>query len=134
MSARRPLAAPPRPLDVQTMSTSPDALVDALHALTSAVRELQADLRPRRAGTLARADRRVLSAVLPALVGVVGSEPFTVSEALEHDAVRLVVGARTAIQMGRLLRRATGVVIDGLVIERVGDEARRVLWRVVETI
>src|SRR4029453_7761427 len=50
-------------------------------------------------------------------------------------SVRLVLDALTlnAHQVGRLLRRATGRPIAGLLVERGGTESQRAQWRVVAT-
>jgi hypothetical protein len=88
----------------------------------------------RRTSTLTRRDRRLLTALLPAIVGAVGSEPKLASELLEEPAVRVVAGDLTARQLGRLLRRSLGLAIAGFVVEQAGTEAHAVLWRVVATL
>jgi hypothetical protein len=100
--------------------------------LLAEVRQLRGDLaRLQGRSTLSRADRRILSKLLPALAGALGSELFLSCELLEHAAVGLVCKGMSARQLGRLLRRSTGVPVDGYLVERVDEEAGAVVWRVV---
>jgi hypothetical protein len=57
-----------------------------------------------------------------------------VRELFESDtaALRLVLRAVNAKQVGRLLRRGEGQAIDGYLIQRDGTELHAVLWRVVQ--
>ena len=45
--------------------------------------------------------------------------------------VRLVVGGLSVKQIGRLLARAEGMPIGGLLVERCGIEINVALWRVL---
>jgi hypothetical protein len=112
-----------------------DSQVDLLRELVTEVRALRADLAEsrRRAPSLSRVDHARLARLLPAVAGALGSELFTVAE-LTAPAVQLVVDGLTPRQVGRLLRRAVGVSIDGLVVERVGHENHSTLWRIVEAL
>jgi hypothetical protein len=87
---------------------------------------------PRRPFTLTRADRQQLARMLPAIAGAVGSEWFASRDLLAHDsaAVQLVVRGCTAKQLGRLLRRAEGQPIAGLLVERAGVELGVLLWKI----
>ena len=82
---------------------------------------------------LSRADRDALTVILPAIVGHLGSDVFLASELIHAEAagVRLVLRTWTARRLGRLLKRATGIVVDGFIVERRGTEAGAVLWAVV---
>ena len=75
-----------------------------------------------------------LLAGLPAIAGAFGSVEFVVNELAESPAVCLVTTGQTMQQIGRLLRRAVGIPIDGYVVERGAKELRRVLWRVMATV
>ena len=69
--------------------------------------------------------------LIPALIGVVGSEPFAAADALEYPAVRAVGSRRVSPEsLGKLLGSAVGRVIGGHRIERCG----RSLWRIVQII
>ena len=85
-----------------------------------------------RRDVLSRRDREQLARILPAVAGCVGSEIFTSRDLIDHEsaAVRLVVRGVTAKTLGRLLTRADGRPITGLVVERVGDEGHVALWRI----
>ena len=100
-----------------------------LIGLASRVEALEARDAARR---LSRVDRDRLRAILPAITGAFGSSTFLVREALASDApgLRLVLADVAARSLGRLLRRATGVPVDGYVVERVTVEDGAVLWRV----
>jgi hypothetical protein len=82
---------------------------------------------------LTRADRAVLAKILPAVSGAYGPETFTARDLVEDDrpAVRLVVGGRSVKQLGKLLARADGMAIDGLMLERQGLEFQVTMWRIV---
>jgi hypothetical protein len=112
-----------------------DPVVDLLRELVEQVKGLRADLsRDRRPSlTLTRADRALLARLLPAIGGALGSDLFTARELLKHDsaALRLVTVGLNAKQLGRLLKRGEGHVIDGYLIQREGLELHAVLWRVV---
>lgn len=117
-----------------TVDTDPQ-LAALLEVLIAEVQGLRQDLRRDRRSdrTLSRTDRDQLERLLPAVGGAVGSEPFTVAEALELPAVRAVLRSMPAAQVGQLLQRARGVPIHGLVVERVGYELQCRLWRLVAT-
>jgi len=83
---------------------------------------------------LTRTDRDHLGRLLPAVAGLYGSAPWTVTELLEHRSVRLVTRGRSAAHLGRLLRRGRGIRIGRLVVEQVGEELGRQLWKVAEVI
>ena len=113
-----------------------DAVLELLHELVAEVRGLRADLAQRPSSSLTRADRARLAQLLPVIADVLGSAIFTVHElfASSAPALPLVLEGLTPGQVGKLLRRAVGVPIDELVVERVGDESRRALWRVAATV
>ena len=105
-----------------------DEILDEIRALRYAVEH------PTPRSTLSREDRALLTRLLPAIGGAVGSELFNSAEICgEYDAaaLRLVCAGLSARQVGRLLRRAAGTPIAGYLVERVGLEAGAVLWRVV---
>ena len=85
---------------------------------------------------LCRADRARLSALLPALAGVVGSDVFRAGEVVgsNHPGLRLVLGDATARSLGRLLRRGEGVPVNGHLVQQVGVEAHAALWSVVQVV
>lgn len=85
---------------------------------------------------LSRGDHDHLGAILPVVAAKVGSSPFLVRELLrvESAALRLVLAGLSAKALGRLLRRAEGQPVNGLVVEHVGVEAGAVLWRVVKVV
>ena len=116
-------------------AAAPDPVEALLRELVEQVRGLRADLAERRPATsLSRVDRERLARLLPAIGGTLGSEPFNSSEICEHDAAALRLGRAglTAKQLGRLLRRAVGTPVGGYLVERLGEEAGAVLWRVVQ--
>ena len=82
---------------------------------------------------LSRRDRRVLERLLPVIVAVKGSDLFTTRELREAEAagLRLVLDGLSPEALGRLLARAVGVPLSGLLVERVGAEHSAVVWRVV---
>jgi hypothetical protein len=119
-----------------TLAASPraDAPSDAIEAQ---LREINAKLdrllaRDRPAAPLSRDDRALLRRLLPAVAGVLGSEPFHAAELCEHDApaLRLVCAGLTARRLGRLLRRGADTPIAGYVVKRDGVEAGAVLWQI----
>jgi hypothetical protein len=83
---------------------------------------------------LSRADRVRLARVLPAVAGAIGSELFLTHELFESDSAALRVALRglNTRKVGRLLGRAEGTPIGGLVVERVTSEAGAIVWRVAE--
>jgi hypothetical protein len=106
-------------------------LVAAVLRVEAKLDRLLAQRRP--ASTLSREDYTRLARLLPAVGGQLGSEPFIASEVIEHDspAVRVAARGLSARQLGRLLRRATGQPVAGLVIERLGSEAGAAIWRLL---
>jgi hypothetical protein len=80
---------------------------------------------------LSRTDGATLPRLLPAIVGAIGSTAFVVDELLPLPAVHMVLPEWTAGRLGKLLKRATGTVIDGLLVERMSTENHAVVWRVV---
>jgi hypothetical protein len=70
------------------------------------------------------------------VAATLGSELFTSSELVEHQApaLRVVCVSLSAKAIGRLLRRAArdGTPICGYLVERQGVEAGAVLWRILE--
>ena len=121
------------------MSSATLSELALLQELVTEVRGLRADLRrqERRQAlpvSLSRADRALLGYLLPAAAGTLGSELFCTSELFDstHAALRVARRGLNARQVGRLLRRAVGIPIDGLVVERVASEAGAVVWRISE--
>lgn len=116
--------------------TQPATIEALLLELIAEVRGLREDLRQqRRPSSLSRADRAVLARLLPAISrGAFGSELFLTADVFASDNAALRVARRglNARQLGRLLRRAVGTPIDGLVVERVASEAGAVVWRISE--
>jgi hypothetical protein len=102
-------------------------IVARLKRIEAAIERLGQQHKP-----LSRADRQTLARILPAVAGVFGSEPFLASEVEEHESpgLQLVRAGMTARSIGRLLRRAVGIPIDGYVVERLSSEAGAVLWSV----
>lgn len=106
-----------------------------LAALEATVAHLRARVEVLERPRLTRADRLVLLRLLPVLAGVFGSDPFTSRDVVDDPsaALQLVLGGRTAKQIGRLLRRATGQPLAGFVVECAGIEINKVLlWRVLQ--
>lgn len=119
-----------------TLAGTDPQLVALLEMLIGEVRGLRADLvRDRRSPHgLSRADRDRLSRLLPAIGGSFGSEPFTVAEALEQPAVRVVAGGLSPSAFGQLLQRARGVPLYGYVVESDATELHRRVWRLKATV
>ena len=84
---------------------------------------------------LTRADRDVLTRLLPAIAGALGSEPFA-SRDLRGAApgLRVVLRGMSPKQIGRLLSRAEGTPIEGWLVERCGTEINVTLWRVLASV
>jgi hypothetical protein len=103
-------------------------VLDELRAIRAALE------RPREVSPMTRADRTKLAALLPALAGALGSEPFASRDLVADDAapaLRVVLKGLTVKQIGRLLARAEGMPINRLMVERYGVEINVMLWRVV---
>ena len=114
-------------------------LLDVGRALLVEVRGLRADWQQQhsRRRTLSRADREQLARLLPVIATIKGSELFTTSELLAEPspALQLALDGLAARQLGRLLRRAVGVPLDGgLLVQADGSEAHRTLWRIVKVL
>ena len=62
-----------------------------------------------------------------------GAETFTARDLTEDDrpAVRLVVRGQSVKRLAKLLARADGLAIDGLMLQRVGLDAQVTTWRIV---
>jgi hypothetical protein len=101
----------------------------SIEARLAALEADVADLKQQRS-TLTRADRDALARILPAVVGVFGSSAFIASDVVHHTALRLVVSG-SARRFGKLLKRATGVIVDGFIVERLATEAHAIVWRIV---
>ncbi len=80
---------------------------------------------------MSREDKDRLCKILPAVVGAWGSEPFASRDLATDPGVRVVLKGLSPKQIGRLLSRAVGIPIDGLVVERAGTEINVCLWRVM---
>jgi hypothetical protein len=111
------------------------SLVAKVQALEAAYSDLAAEvaaLKGRGASRLSQADQHKLAAILPAVLGLLGSENFLVRELFRTDAaaLRLVLGSCSAKSVGRLLRRAGGVPVNGLVVLRVGTQDGSALWAI----
>lgn len=94
---------------------------------------LEAIERQSRRRTLKPGDRERLATWLPPIVGVRGSDLFTVGELFESSeaSLRLITADTTPQAMGCVFRRAIGHVIRGLTVQRDGAEGHAVLWRIV---
>jgi hypothetical protein len=127
------MRSPPSELAVTPVPTLDDVMRELLEQRRELLehRALLRQLLERRPTPLSAADRDRLARVLPAIVGAFGSEPFTSRDLLADAAVRLTVRPMTAKQIGKLLARAAGVPIEGLIVERDGAELKACLWRVV---
>jgi hypothetical protein len=83
---------------------------------------------------LTRADRDRLARMLPAVMGVFGSEERFSSRDLAEDtrpAVRLVVRGLSVKKISKLFGRADGIPINGLMVQKQGEEFQVAVWRVV---
>ena len=70
---------------------------------------------------LSRADLAVLARLLPVLGAAYGDEGFTSRDCVEDAAdeahgLRLVLGQMSAKAIGKLLARANGIAVDGLMV------------------
>jgi len=108
--------------------------LDDVYAEVCAIRRLLELRGP--ASRLSRADRDRLDAILPVIAAVVGSEAFLIRELLQADAsgLALVLAGCSPKSLGRVLRRAEGVPVNGLLVERVGTEDNAAIWRVVKVV
>jgi len=105
-------------------------MTDDASGLLALARRVDALERRDLARRLSRRDRDVLARLLPAIGGLCGSAPWLVREMFDDPGVRLVRGDLSAKALGKLLARAAGLAVDGLVIERVGVEDGAILWAV----
>jgi hypothetical protein len=119
------LARVPAPLDPWQQ-----AVLNELRAIRVALEN-----RNRSVTVLTRADRDVLTRLLPAIAGAIGSEPFT-SRDLPGAAsgLRVVLRGLSVKKIGRLLSRAEGTPIEGWLVERCGTEINVTLWRVLASV
>lgn len=103
-------------------------LVDVNRRMLAALEQQRRPIVP-----LSRGDRAVLAKMLPAIAGVYGSETFSARDLSEDDrpAVRLVVKGRSVKQIGKLLSRADGIGMGGLMLQRQGLEFQVTTWRIV---
>ena len=109
-------------------------VVDLLRELLDVLRQILAAVEQRRHSPLTRPDRTKLAEILPAIVGTLGSERFASRDLVADDAaptLRLVFRGVTVKSIGRLLARAEGIPINGLIVERCGIEINVTLWRIV---
>jgi hypothetical protein len=111
--------------------------VDDLQAqvaeLQTAVAELQGRTSRR---PLTTRDINRLRRWLPAIGGAMGSAWWTSRELLSSGApaVQVALDGVDPRELGLLLRRAAGVPVGGLVIERAGKTHNAVQWRVQEVV
>ena len=104
-------------------------VVALLRAILDELRAARADWDRRGARPLSRADHEQLRRLLPAIAGALGSDEFTVAEALGQPGVRAVTHL-AAPALGQLLKRAAGVPVAGYVVQCGTKELHRRLWRV----
>jgi hypothetical protein len=108
------------------------ALLVEIREELRALRREVAELRGRPQGRCSREDLELLGRLLPAIAGSRGSREFSSAElhAGNDRAIRNMVAHLEPEALGRLLLRAD-VPVAGLLVERVGHDRKRVLWRVV---
>jgi hypothetical protein len=100
------------------------AIVEDLQRRMAAV---EADAATRRTPTL-----DLLRRLLPALAGAFGSDAWCARDAISHPALKPVLRGWNVRKLGIFLAdKANGVVVDGLMLERIGTEGHVVLWRVI---
>jgi hypothetical protein len=117
------------------LAVEPTTTDRLLQQLIDELRQLRAVVERRsQASRLARADRDRLARILSAVAAAIGSELFLSGELMEHGSpgLRIVLAGLNTKQLGRLLRRAAGVPVDGFVVERMGVEMHAALWRIVK--
>lgn len=129
MAANDPLA---------TLLAGQAEILAELAALREEVRGLRVSRD--RAPTLRASDREALSRILPVLAGIFGPGRFAAWEVLDLAAgrgadganLRLVLGGRSAHDLGRLLARGAGADLAcGVRVERDGRDRDGGLWRCV---
>jgi hypothetical protein len=112
-----------------------DPVEALLRELVDVNRQILSTLQqPRQVSPLTRADRTKLAAILPAIAGTLGSEPFASRDLVADDAapaLRLVFNGLTVKSISKLLARGEGVPLSGFMVERCGVEINVTLWRVV---
>jgi hypothetical protein len=124
---------------VSSRDVERDALIARVEALESVVAEQghRIGALERARCRLSRGDHLALARLLPVIVGVYGSETFTARDLTTDPAagIRIVVGDRSAKSLGRLLARAAEAgAIDGLLVERAGQQINVTGWRVVASV
>jgi len=74
-----------------------------------------------------------LARILPALAGVLGSEPFAARDLFEVDSAALVIGlgGLNPKSAAQLFSRGAGQAIEGYVVQRARRELNAQLWRVL---
>jgi len=103
--------------------------VRALRQEGAALRELLSDLLDERRGSdraarLSAVDREALAMLLPLVFEARRGQAFLASEVLSM----MPAPGRSAKSLGKFLNRVAGAAINGLSIERLGQESNRVLW------
>jgi hypothetical protein len=99
-----------------------------LRELITEIRGLrQAYERQSRRPSITREDLQRLASLLPAIETAFTDHPFTAKEV--HEALQGLTRTLSVKSLGRLLLRGEGLAIDGYVIERLGTECNRTLWR-----
>jgi hypothetical protein len=108
---------------------------ELLREIVTELRALRGDLaRERRLpASLSREDRMHLARMLPAIVGVYGSQEFSTRDLLEdaEPAVRLVMRGLSVKRASSLFSRAAGIPIDGLMIHKGRVELQVLAWTIV---
>lgn len=118
-----------------------DVFVLLLHEVRALRSDIAALGAARQRGSVRAADGAALANLLPEIARSVGSRyEWTARELLAHaqlaDAALLETITRTTgpldrgttRRLGRLLRRAHGIEIGGLAVERIGDGAGVAIW------
>jgi hypothetical protein len=100
-----------------------------LEEILREVRELRTSLQPQK---LTSTDIENLRRLLPAVGGLVGSEPFRVWEILIDPGIA-AISPDGPSSTGTLLARASAAraTVDGYMVERVGKLHNATTWRVV---
>ena len=73
-----------------------------------------------------------MTRLLPVLGAVYGDEGFSSRDCREDDApgLRLVLGQMSSKAIGKLLARADGIAIEGLMVRRQRMEFQVTVWQV----
>src|SRR5687767_5749045 len=117
-------------------SEAPASVAEVLADILAEVRGIREALEQRGGrSTLTRNDLEALRRLLPAIAGAIGSELFTARELIRHAApgLQAVCAGMSAKSLGRLLKRAHGIPVDGYVVRAEGLELGAVLWRILQT-